>query len=135
MTQSDAVIQAAQSGDEKKLRELITAEPELVNARNARGQTPVLAALYHNHPELAGLLLEFHPRLDIFEAAATGRLDRVKQLVTRDPSLVDACAPDGFHPLGLACFFGRAATAEFLMDEGADVFRFPAHAAATQAGD
>lgn len=121
MTRSDAVIEAARNGDAARLRELLTEDPQLVNARNAAGETPILAALYRRHHDAVRLLLAANPRLDIFEAAAAGRLERVRQLVTRNPSLAHACAPDGFHPLGLACYFGHAELAEFLMDEGADV--------------
>ncbi len=39
----------------------------------------------------------------------------------RTPHSLNAYAPDGFHPLGLAAFFGNKATVEVLLQAGADV--------------
>jgi ankyrin repeat protein len=45
----------------------------------------------------------------------------VRELLSANPSLVNAYAPDGFHPLGLAAFFGNEASVEALLQAGADV--------------
>ena len=57
--------------------------------------------------------------LNIFEAAATGQTARVRELIAANPALLNAYAPDGFHPLGLAAFFGNKATVEVLLQAGA----------------
>src|SRR5919201_2887491 len=59
--------------------------------------------------------------LDVFEAAALGRTDRVGELLDSDPSLANAWAEDGFQPLGLASFFGHAEAARLLVERGAEV--------------
>jgi uncharacterized protein len=59
--------------------------------------------------------------LSIFEAAALGRTDRVRELLAGDSSLVDAYGDDGFHPVGLAAFFGHVDTTRLLLERGADV--------------
>src|SRR2546422_6416119 len=59
--------------------------------------------------------------LNVFEAAALGRNDRLRDLLDDDPSLANAFGDDGFHPLGLACFFGHLDTARLLLEYGADV--------------
>jgi hypothetical protein len=56
----------------------------------------------------------------VFEASALGRTERVQELVDADPSLVNAYGDDGFHPVGLASFFGHVDTARLLYDRGAD---------------
>jgi len=58
--------------------------------------------------------------LDVFEASALGRTERVRELLDADPSLVDAYGDDGFHPVGLASFFGHVDTARLLFERGAD---------------
>src|SRR3954451_18511678 len=58
--------------------------------------------------------------LDVFEASALGRTERVRELLDTDPSLVDAYGDDGFHPVGLASFFGHVDTARLLFERGAD---------------
>lgn len=59
--------------------------------------------------------------LNLFEAAAVGDLARVRALVEADPALANAFAADGFHPLGLAAFFGHPDVLGFLIEAGADV--------------
>jgi ankyrin repeat protein len=66
-------------------------------------------------------LIAENPELTIFEAAAAGRTERVRELLHEDPSLANAFGEDGFHPLGLACFFGHVETARVLLEHGADV--------------
>jgi ankyrin repeat protein len=59
--------------------------------------------------------------LTIFEASALGRTDRVRELLDQDASLLNAYGDDGFHPAGLAAFFGHVDTARLLLERGADV--------------
>ncbi len=59
--------------------------------------------------------------LNVFEAAALGRTNRLRELLEEDPSLANAFGDDGFHPLGLACFFGHVDAARLLLERGADV--------------
>jgi uncharacterized protein len=81
----------------------------------------VLQALYRGDRDRVDELLEASPELDIFEAAALGRTERVEQLVAEDAGRANALGEDGFHPLGLACFFGHVDTARALLGHGADV--------------
>jgi ankyrin repeat protein len=81
----------------------------------------ILQAKYRGNNARVEEILETGPTLNIFEAAATGQTARVRELVAADPALLNACAPDGFHPLGLAAFFGNKATVEALLQAGANV--------------
>jgi uncharacterized protein len=81
----------------------------------------LLEALYRGDPERADELLAADPELDVFEAAALGRTDRLRALLEQDPSRANAFGADGFHPLGLACFFGHVDAARLLLERGADV--------------
>jgi ankyrin repeat protein len=57
----------------------------------------------------------------VFEAAAVGWTDRVRELLDQDPALANAWAEDGFQPLGLASFFGHVEAARLLVERGAEV--------------
>ncbi len=81
----------------------------------------LLQAIYQGDQARADELLAADPELDVFEAAAVGRADRVRELLDQDPSLANAWADDGFQPLGLASFFGHSETARVLLEHGAEV--------------
>jgi uncharacterized protein len=103
----------------------------------------ILEALYRGDAETARHLAH-GVELDVFEAAALGETTRVRQLLNENPSLANAFGADGFHPLGLACFFGHVDSARVLLEHGADVDALSRnqhiqtaaiHAAAASAGD
>jgi ankyrin repeat protein len=50
-----------------------------------------------------------------------GVVPRLEQLLAEDPASVNAFAPDGFQPLGLAAFFGHRQAAELLLARGGEV--------------
>jgi ankyrin repeat protein len=79
----------------------------------------VLEAIYRGDREEAERLAAGR-ELDVFEASALGRTERVRELLDGDASLVNAYGDDGFHPVGLASFFGHVETARLLYERGAD---------------
>jgi ankyrin repeat protein len=81
----------------------------------------LLQAVYRGDQARVDELLAADPELDVFEAAAVGRADRLRYLLDEDPSLANAWAEDGFQPLGLASFFGQAEAARLLVERGAEV--------------
>jgi uncharacterized protein len=81
----------------------------------------LLEALYRGDRARVDEMLASTPELDVFEAAALGRTDRLRELLDEDPSRANAFGADGFHPLGLACFFGHVDAARVLLERGADV--------------
>jgi uncharacterized protein len=80
----------------------------------------LLQALYQGRSQRVTELLANDPELDVFEAAALGNVPRLRVLLEADPSLANAFGDDGFHPLGLACFFGHVDAARLLLEHGAD---------------
>jgi ankyrin repeat protein len=80
----------------------------------------VLQNLYRGNRDEAERLAAGR-ELTIFEASALGRTDRVRELLDKDPALARGFGDDGFHPLGLACFFGHVDAARLLLEHGADV--------------
>jgi ankyrin repeat protein len=81
----------------------------------------LLQAIYGGDQARADELLAADPELDVFEAAAVGRTERLRELIDEDPALANAWAEDGFQPLGLASFFGHVDAARLLVERGADV--------------
>jgi ankyrin repeat protein len=110
-----------EDGDFEAVKEMLEEDPSLVNARSIDGMSAVLAAMYHEHPGIAQLMVAFGAQLNIFEAAAVGRLDLVRDILEESPELVDDIAPDGFQPLGLACYFDHKELAAYLLEQGASV--------------
>lgn len=121
MTRRDNFIEAIKSGDIDDVRRLIADDSSLVSARTDNGVSAVLIGMYHGHPEISRLLIDQGARLDIFSAAGTGEIDTVRELLEKEPSLINEVAPDGFHPLGLACFFGHSEIVEYLLSRSAAV--------------
>jgi uncharacterized protein len=81
----------------------------------------LLQAIYRGDTARAEELLADQPELDVFEAAAVGKTERLCELLDQDPSLANAWAEDGFQPLGLASFFGHVEAARLLVERGAEV--------------
>ena len=75
--------------------------------------------LLHNaSPELAAYAIERGAVVDIHAAARLGRMDRLRELVLADPTLVHARGGDGQTPLHFA---RTVEVAEFLLSHGADL--------------
>lgn len=110
-----------EDGDFDAVKVMLEEDPDLANATSMDGMSAVLAAMYHEHPGIAQLLVTAGARLNIFEAAALGRLDVVRDILEESLELMDDIAPDGFQPLGLACFFGHEEVAGYLLEQGASV--------------
>ncbi len=126
MTTVQDFMAAVRAGNIAEVTQLLEVEPALVNVRDENGLSAVLTAAYYQEPDIARLLVQRGAELNVFEACAVGEWPRVKALVEQQPELVNAYAPDGFQPLGLAAFFGHTDIAEYLLQKGSDV-NSPSH--------
>ena len=79
----------------------------------------LIAAVYSGDQARVDELLADDPELDVFEASALGRVQRLEELLDADPGLVAAWADDGFTPLHLAAFFRHPDAARLLVERGA----------------
>jgi len=116
----DAFLDAVRGGDVGRVRELLVADRGLATTRDPGGISALMLARYHGHPEVAAAILDAGPDLDVHEAAIAGDRDAVRAHLDADPALANARSPDGFTPLHFAAFFGDAATAQLLLERGAD---------------
>lgn len=121
MAKRTTIFDALRTGDPTRVKRKLAREPESVSSRNELGQTPLVVALYHARQDLVDVLLEREPQLDVFEAAALGRVDDLRRAIGRSKRRVDALSTDGFAPLHLAAYFGQPDAVAFLLDRGADI--------------
>jgi uncharacterized protein len=110
---------AIKKGNSERVSELLKQHPDLNQAKYKNGITPVLLAVYAKHPEIAESLIATGIKLNIFEAAATGRVERVRELLKQNPELIHAWSPDGWTALHLN--FNHLEIAKLLIDSGADL--------------
>jgi uncharacterized protein YndB with AHSA1/START domain len=61
--------------------------------------------------------------LDLFDAAALGRVERVRELLDAEPELVQTLSEDGFSALHLSCFSGGGETTRLLVERGSPLER------------
>ncbi len=113
-------FRAVAEGNAEALAVALDKDPSLAGAANPDGVSLVRWALYHRRRDLAEMILAHDPPLDVFDAAAVGRAERLDQVVHHDRSLASARSSDGFTPLHLAAFLGTAKCAAILLGVGAD---------------
>ena len=119
------MMAAVAAGDAARVNALLADDESLASARGEDGVSAVLLARYRFDRPTLDALLAADPELDLFEASAVGRVDRVRTNIDDDPESVHRLSPDGYSALHLAAFFGKPEIARLLLDAGAAVD--PAH--------
>jgi ankyrin repeat protein len=122
------LFEAIKGGHAADAARIARENPSALNARDANGASPLLVAIYYQKHAIAKMLADTKGQIDIFEASALGRVDRIKELLRDEPALASAYSPDGFPAVGLAAFFGHLDAVRTLIAAGANI-----HAAATNA--
>jgi ankyrin repeat protein len=120
VTELETLVDACKAGDLSRVREMVRANPELLTLRLSSGESPLMAALYRGHHAVVDELVRLGAEVDVFAAAATGRLDALADALVR-PGVVNSYSYDGWTPLHLAAFFGHVDAARRLIAAGADV--------------
>src|SRR6187401_1718126 len=100
------MMAAVAAGETEHVEALLAEDPSLATARGDDGVSAVLLARYRFDRPTMDALLAADPDLDIFEASAVGRIDRVRAAIDDDRDWVMRLSPDGFTALHLAAFFG-----------------------------
>ena len=109
-------------GDSERTKELLGAQPTLVNASwdwgNGNWETALGAASHMGRKDIALHLLENGARMDVFAAAMLGKVDIVKSMLDDDPRLSEAKGPHGIPLLAHADAGGddAKAVADLLAD-------------------
>lgn len=80
-----------------------------------------MQALYEGDLQRARQLLPGDEQLTVFEAAAFGRVERLRELLAADESCATAFSEDGFTALHLAVYAQQEEAARVLLEAGAGV--------------
>lgn len=121
MSSSSEIIAAVHAGDAEKVRSLLHSDGSLALAKDERGVSALMHSYYRGRKDLADIILGSRSDLDIFEGVASGKAEKVSQILDRDPSQAKSWSADGFTPLHFAAFFNQPSIARELVRRGADV--------------
>ncbi|MDX6508447.1 MAG: uncharacterized protein QOG81_199 [Gaiellaceae bacterium] len=80
-----------------------------------------MLAVYRDDAEQVERLLSVGPDLDVFEAAALGRIERLRELLDADPELARARSVDDGTALHFAAFFRQPEATRLLLERGAEL--------------
>ena len=80
MSPEEEFLDAVKKGELAKVTELLKRDRALAGAKTADGVSAVLLALYYRKKEVVPALLASGIELNVFEASATGQVERVKAL-------------------------------------------------------
>jgi len=124
MVTAEDLFAAIDAGDEAAVRSALIGQPNLASARDGDGISATLHAFYRAQPAIAEILGASLPTMDVFDAAALGRVDRLRDALDADPGAAERFTPDGFTALHYPGFFGGGdalGATQTLLDAGADV--------------
>ena len=120
MTDTEKLFDAAKTGDIAQVEEILSRDPSLASHRLPTGESPLMAALYRGQHAVVDLLVRLGADVDVFAAAATGRMNDLARALTT-PDQLSGWSYDGWTPLHLASFFGQLDAVRALIAAGADV--------------
>ncbi len=104
--------------DLAKVKEMLTAQPSIVNATWDWGggdfETALGGASHMGRRDIAEVLLAANARLDLFAAATLGKLEIVKAALTAFPEIVNVPGPHGIPLIAHAQKGGSGEVVEFL---------------------
>jgi uncharacterized protein len=82
-------------GDVAALEKMLAENPGLANARDDRGNSPLLIATYFGRHEMVRSLVARGARPNFFGACAVGLTEDVRRHIRENPSAARQWAPDG----------------------------------------
>ena len=118
------IFEAVAAGDLAKVKAIVEADPQALEARNNYRQTPLILAIQKKKLEVAEFLLARGADVDAKETsgatplsyAITGGFTGLAKTLVERKADIDAPAMWGMSPLPFALEFGRKDIAEMLAD-------------------
>jgi ankyrin repeat protein len=120
----DELFTAIEAGDAGGVQTILDADPAAGSARDGGGVSALMRALYRFDPDLVEIVKPRAGAFDVFEAAALGDVDRLREVLDREPAMATAYSGDGFTALHFAAFFGHPEAVALLIERGAEVDAF-----------
>jgi ankyrin repeat protein len=123
------IFDACRRGDVTAVEQILAAQPDLVNARDMKGFTPLILAAYNEQSPIVDLLLTRGADLDAQDAAGNtalmgvcfkGYKDIAKKLIEAGAD-VNLRNSNGAPALTFAATFGHLQIAEWMLQKGADL--------------
>jgi ankyrin repeat protein len=114
------IMDLIEKGDGEAVARLVALHPDAARARDSDGVSALLHAVYRGRREIAELLDAAGAERDLFNAAALGKCDRIREQLEDDPRCHEAFSSDGWTALHLAAFFGHAEAVKLMVEKGAD---------------
>lgn len=123
------IFEACRNGNRQLVEEIYAADPESINAEDAKGYTPLILAVYNNQPEVVDFLLQKGAKLETGDGAGNtalmgvcfkGYKDLAKLLIESGAD-INTRNSNGATALTFAATFGHLEIAEMLLKSGADI--------------
>ena len=124
------VYEAAGTGQTQRLRELLAADPSLVNSHSHDGFTPLGLAVFFGQPQAVKALLDAGADVNLaskesmkvtpLASASAARQLEIARLLIEHGADVNARAASDFTPLHESAASGKLEFAQLLLEHGAD---------------
>ncbi len=121
MAEAQEIFAALKAGDLDAFKKQLAGNSALANARNEQGVSLLMQARYDFRQPFIEVILKHRTGLDVFEAAALGKLDKLTKVLDVEPDAVNDWSPDGFQPMHLAAFFAQPDTLRLLLERGGHI--------------
>jgi ankyrin repeat protein len=118
--ETDPYRRAVLNGDVKSVEQFLVRDSALLYARDVNGQSVYLLAAYANQQGVISLFESKGLVPDVYEAAATGKVDRVHQLLRPAPGIVNMPNLAGDTPVHAAALCHRSEVIENVITYGPD---------------
>lgn len=115
------IFAALKAGELDTFKKLLAGNSTLAYARNEQGVSLLMQARYDFRQPFIDVILNHRANLDVFEAAALGKLDKLTKVLDVEPDAVNDWSPDGFQPMHLAAFFAQPDTLRLLLERGGHI--------------
>jgi ankyrin repeat protein len=112
---------AIRSGDTTLMEKMLEQDSSLLYSRDRQGTSSFMLACQARQPKAADLLLAKGLVMDLHEAAAAGKVDRVSEILKIDLQSMNARDIQGYTAMHRAAAFGRSEVVWLLLSKGAQL--------------